>query len=126
MNIKLSEISIQESYPYPPSEAIEPYTLLPQVGEKPEKLVSLMNEFKQKALDLSIGCNPFMTFVFYTRTIPLLVLMEFLECDIDKVTKLANFLGLKAYSIIDQREVSLPTKSPDKVNSNPGKRNKLS
>jgi len=115
LGIKLSEIGIQESYPYPPFEAIEPNTLLPQAGEKPEKLVSLINEFKQKALDLSIGVNPFMTFVFYTRTIPLLVLMEFLECNIDKVTKLANFLGLKAYSMIDQREVSLPTKSPDKV-----------
>jgi len=115
LNIKLSEISIQESYPYHPFEVVEPDTLLPHAGEKPEELVSLINEFKQKALDLSIGVNPFMTFVFYTRTIPLLVLMEFLECDIDKVTKLANFLGLKAYSMIDQREVSLPTKSPDKV-----------
>ena len=67
-----------------------------------------------------------MTFVFYTRTIPLLVLMEFLECGIDKVTKLANFLGLKAYSMIDQRVVSLPTKSPDKVILIWGKRNELS
>ena len=56
-----------------------------------------------------------MTFVFYARTIPLLTLRGFLECDIDKVTKLANFLGLKGYSMIDQREVSLPTRSPDKV-----------
>ncbi|KAA0012290.1 MAG: hypothetical protein FE041_03770 [Thermoplasmata archaeon] len=115
LGIKLSEIGIQESYPYPPFEAIEPNTLLPQAGEKPEKLVSLINEFKQKALDLSIGVNPFTTFVFYARTIPLLVLMEYLECDINKIIKLANFLGLKAYSMIDQREVSLPTKSPDKV-----------
>lgn len=115
LGIKLSEIGIQESYPYSPFEAIEPNTLLPQAGEKPEKLVSLINEFKQKALDLSIGVNPFTTFVFYTRTIPLLVLMEYLECDINKIIKLANFLGLKAYSMIDQREVSLPTKSPGKV-----------
>ena len=113
--IKLSEVDIQESYPYAPIELIEPNTLLPQPGEKPERLINLINEFKQKALDLSIGCNPFMTFIFYARTIPLLVLMEFLECDIDKVTKLADFLGLKAYSMIDQKEVSLPTKSPDKV-----------
>jgi len=115
LNIKLSEVGIQESYPYHPSKVIEPDTLLPQAGEKPEKLVSLINEFKQKALDLSIGVNPFMTFVFYSRTIPLLTLMGFLECDIDKVTKLANFLGLKGYSMIDQNEVGLPTKSPDKV-----------
>ena len=115
LNIKLSEMGIQESYPYSLLEAIEPDTLLPHAGEKPEKLVLLLNDFRQKALDLSIGMNPFMTFVFYSRTIPLLVLMEFLECDIDKVTKLANFLGLKAYSMIDQGEVSLPTKSPDKV-----------
>jgi hypothetical protein len=115
LNVKLSEIGIQESYPYPPLEVVEPDTLLPQAGDKPEKLVSLINEFKQRALDISIGCNPFMTFVFYARTIPLLVLMEFLECDIDKATKLADFLGLKAYSMIDQKEVSLPTKRPDKV-----------
>jgi len=115
LNIKLSEIGIQESYPYLPLETIEPDTLLPQPGEKPEKLIKLINEFKQKALDLSIGVNPFTTFVFYARTIPLRVLMEYLECDINKVTKLANFLGLKAYSMIDQREVSLPTRSPDKV-----------
>jgi len=113
--IKLSEVDIQESYPHAPIELIELDTLLPQPGERPEKLINLINEFKQKALDLSIGCNPFMTFIFYARTIPLLVLMEFLECDIGKVTKLANFLGHKAYSMIDQKEVSLPTKSPDKV-----------
>lgn len=116
LNIKFSEIGLQEETWFPiPAKTIEPSTLLPQAGEKPEKLVSLINEFKQKALDLSIGVNPFTTFVFYARTIPLLVLIEFLECDIDEVTKLAKFLGLKGYSMIDQREVSLPTKSLDKV-----------
>ena len=122
LGIKLSEIGIQESYPYPPLEAIKSDDLLPQPSEKPEKLIQLMNNFKQKALDLSISVNPFTTFVFYSRIIPLRVLMEFLECDINKVTKLANFMRLKGYSmysiidIIDhQREVSLPTKSPDKV-----------
>jgi len=113
--VKLTEIGIQESYPYSPIEITGPDTLLPQPGEKPEKLISLINEFKQKAMDLSIGVNPFMTFVFYTRAIPLIVLMEFLECDMDKVTKLANFLGLGAYSMIDQREIDLPTKSPERV-----------
>ena len=115
IDIKLSEIGIQESYPYAPTELIEPDTLLPQPEEKPEKLINLINEFKQNALDLSIGYNPFMTFIFYIRTIPLLALMEFLECDVDKITKLANFLELKAYSMIDQQEVNLPTKSPEKV-----------
>jgi len=115
LGIKLTEICIQESYPYTPQDVIEVHALLPQAGEKPEKMIRLINDFKQKALDLSIGVNPFTTFIFYSRTIPLFVLMEFLECDIDKVTKLANFLGLKAYSMIDQTEVSLPTKSPDKV-----------
>jgi hypothetical protein len=115
LGIRLSEIGIQESYPYAPLETIEPDTLLPQAGERPEKLISLINEFRQKALDLSIGANPFVTFVLYSSAIPLLVLMEFLECDMDKITKLANFLELKAYSIIDLKEISLPTKSPDKV-----------
>ncbi|HEC86366.1 MAG TPA: hypothetical protein ENI49_00605 [Thermoplasmatales archaeon] len=121
LGIKLSEIGIQESHLHPPFEAIEPDTLLPQAGEKPEKLVSLISEFKQKALDLSIGVNPFTTFVFYSRTIPLVAFMRFLDLnendssDVEKIAKLASFLGLKAYSMIDQREVSLPTKSPDKV-----------
>lgn len=115
LGIKLAEIGIQDSYPYAPLDAVEGNTLLPQLGDKPEKLISLINEFRQKAVDLSIGVNPFMTFVSYTRTIPLLVLKEFLECDMNKVTNLAKFLGLKAYSMIDQREVDLPTKSPDKV-----------
>lgn len=115
LGIKPSELGIQESYPYPPFNIIEPDALLPKAGEEPEKLISLINDFKQKALDLSIGVNPFTTFVFYSRTIPLLVLMEFLECNVDEATKLANFLGLKAYSMFDLKEVSLPTKSPDRV-----------
>jgi hypothetical protein len=114
IGIRLSEVGIQETYPYYPSGFIKPDALLPQPGEKPEKLISLINEFRQKAVDLSIGVNPFTTFVFYTRAIPLLSLMKFLECDIDKITQLANFLGLKAYSMIDLQQVSLPTKSPDK------------
>lgn len=115
LTIKLTEVGIQESYPSPPIEVINPDDLLPQPAKKPETLVELINNFKQKALDLSVGVNPFMTFVFYSRTIPLLTLMEFLECDIDKITKLAGFLGLKVYSMIDQTEVSLPTKSPNKA-----------
>jgi len=115
LGIKLTEIGIQESYPCSPIGIIESDALLPQHGEKPEKLISLINEFKQKAMDLSIGVNSFMTFVFYTRAIPLIVLMKFLGCDVDKVTELTNFLGLGAYSMIDQREINLPTKSPERV-----------
>ncbi|WP_293445908.1 hypothetical protein, partial [Persephonella sp.] len=115
LDIELSEIGIQESYPYLPVESANPETLLPQAGEKPEKLVSLLNDFRQKALDLSIGINPFTTFVFYSRTIPLLTLMEFLECDMNEVIELANFLGLKGYSMVDASEIDLSTKSPDKV-----------
>ena len=114
IGIRLSEVGIQETYPWSPSGIIKPDLLLPNPGEKPEKLISLINEFRQKAVDLSIGINPFITFVFYTRIIPLLSLMKFLECDIDKLTKLANFLGLNAYSMIDLQLVSLPTKTPDK------------
>jgi len=114
IGIRLSEVGIQETYPWSPSGIIEPDLLLPNPGEKPEKLISLINEFRQKAVDLSIGVNPFTTFIFYIRAIPLLSIMKFLECDMDKITKLANFLGLRAYSMIDLQEVGLPTKSPDK------------
>jgi hypothetical protein len=115
LGIAPSQIGIEESYPYPPVGTVEPSTLLPQAGEIPEKLTSLINSFKQKASDLLIGVNPFTTFIFYSRTIPMLILMEFLGCNVNEITRLANFLGLKAYSMIDQKEVSLPTKSPDKV-----------
>jgi hypothetical protein len=114
IGIKLSEMGIDEKS-YRPLEIIEADALLPQAGEKPEKLISLINEFKQKAVELSIGVNPFTTFVHYSRAIPLLALKEFLECDIDKVIELANFLELKAYSMIDGKEVELSTKSTDKV-----------
>jgi hypothetical protein len=114
IGIKLSGMGIDEKS-YHPLEIIEPDALLPQAGEKPEKLISLINEFKQKAVELSIGVNPFTTFVYYSRAIPLLALKEFLGCDIDKVIELANFLELKAYSMIDGKEVELSTKSPDKV-----------
>ncbi|MEM4634504.1 MAG: hypothetical protein QXL44_01300, partial [Candidatus Nitrosocaldus sp.] len=114
LGIKLSEIGLQE-YNTSILEVIEPTTLLPSPGEKAEKLVSLLNDFKQNALDLSIGVNPFTTFVFYSRHIPLSILMGFLECDMDKIIKLINFLGFRSYSMTDLSEVSLPTKSPDKV-----------
>jgi hypothetical protein len=115
LNINLLTLGIQESHPYHPLEVIEPTSLLPQAGEKPEKLISLINEFRQHALNLSIGINPFVTFVQFSRAIPLLVLKEFLGCDIDKVIELANFLELKAYSMIDGTEISISTKSPEKI-----------
>jgi len=68
-NIGLNEIGLQELYPYPPIEFPEPSTLLPQSTEKPEKLLSLINDFTEKALSLSISVNPFMTFIFYTRVL---------------------------------------------------------
>ena len=115
LGIKMSEIGLKDSYPYDPLESIEIVTLLPDPGEEPKELISLINKLKQKAVDLAVGRNPFTTFVYYSRAIPVLALMEFLECDINEVATLTNFLGLKAYSMIDRVEVKLPTKSPDKV-----------
>jgi len=119
LKIDLLELGIQDSS-YIPLEIAEDKekklaTLLPQAGERPEKLVSLINEFRQNALNLLIGINPFFTFVQYSRAIPLLVLKEFLGCDIDKVIELANFLDLEAYSMIDGTKIDLSTKSPEKV-----------
>ncbi len=113
LDVKLSELGLKESYE--PVETIDVANLLPKPGEKPEKLISLINEFRQRAVDLAIGANPFTTFIHYVRAIPVSVLMKFLECDINDVTSLASFLELKAYSMIDLVEVKLPTKNPDKV-----------
>ncbi|MHA1594868.1 MAG: hypothetical protein ACTSXX_09020 [Candidatus Baldrarchaeia archaeon] len=115
LGIELSEIGLNNSYPYGPIETIDVTTLLPESGEEPKKLISLVNEFRQKAVDLAIGANPFTTFTYYVRAIPVPALIEFLGCDINDIANLANFLGLKAYSMIDLVEVKLPTKSPDKV-----------
>jgi hypothetical protein len=115
INAKLSEIGLQDSYPYPPAESIDPKVLLPNPGESPEKLLSLFYGFKQKALDLSLGINPFVTFVFYSRSIPLLALMEFLQCSIEDIKGLAEFLGLKPYSMLDGSVITLPTKAPETV-----------
>jgi hypothetical protein len=115
INAKLSEIGLQDSYPYPPAESIDPRVLLPNPGESPEKLLSLFYGFKQKALDLSLGINPFVTFVFYSRSIPLLALMEFLQCSIEDIKGLAEFLGLKPYSMLDGSVITLPTKTPETV-----------
>jgi len=90
LGVTLSEIGIQDSYPYRPIDEIDINTLLPEPGEEPKELISLINEFRQRAVDLAIGRNPFTTFVYYVRTIPLLALMGFLECDINDI--LQNYL----------------------------------
>ncbi|RLG57164.1 MAG: hypothetical protein DRN95_05860 [Candidatus Hydrothermarchaeota archaeon] len=97
--------------PQPVGSIDDPSTLLPQPGEEPERLLSLVNDFRQRAVNLSIGVNPFMTFMFYVRAIPIRVLREFLGCDPDELTELINFLGLKPYSMMDGSEIKEQTKS---------------
>ncbi len=88
---------------------------LPQKNEKPEKLISFINDVKKKALNLSIGINPYTTFIFYTRTIPLPTLKKFLECNIENIKRLAEFLGLKPFSMIDLNIVEFPNHYIDNV-----------
>jgi len=115
LGLRLKDLGIPEDYPYDPVKDIEPESLLPLPGENPEKLISLINEFIQGSINLSFFVNPFTTFILYSRAIPLSILRDFLDCDIEKIKDLANFLGLKAYSMIDNSEINLPTKSPEKV-----------
>ena len=117
LGLRLKDLGIPEDYPYDydPVKDIEPESLLPLPGENPTKLISLINEFVQRSINLSFFVNPFTTFILYSRAIPLSVLRDFLDCDIEKIKDLANFLGLKAYSMIDNSEINLPTKSPEKV-----------
>jgi len=115
LDLKLKDLGIPEDYLYDPVKDIEPESLLPLPGENPEKLISLINEFVQRSINLSFFVNPFTTFILYSRAIPLSVLRDFLDCDIEKIKDLANFLGLQAYSMIDNSEITLPTKSPEKV-----------
>jgi hypothetical protein len=115
LDLKLKDLGIQEDYLYDPVKDIEPESLLPLPGENPEKLISLINEFIQGSINLSFFVNPFTTFILYSRAIPLSILRDFLDCDIEKIKDLANFLGLKAYSMIDNSEITLPTKIPEKV-----------
>jgi len=115
LGLRLKDLGIPEDYPYDPVKDIEPESLLPLPGGNPEKLISLINEFVQRSINLSFFVNPFTTFILYSRAIPLYILRDFLDCDIEKIKDLANFLGLKAYSMIDTSEITLPTKSPEKV-----------
>jgi|GEM_PF-924752 len=115
LGLRLEDLGIPEDYPYDPIKDMVPESLLPLPGENPEKLISLINEFVQMSINLSFFVNPYTTFILYSRAIPLSVLRDFLDCDIEKIKNLANFLGLKAYSMIDNSEINLPTKSPEKV-----------
>ena len=115
LGLRLEDLGIPEDYPYDPIKDMVPEYLLPLPGENPEKLISLVNEFVQRSINLSFFVNPFTTFILYSRAIPLSVLRDFLDCDIEKIKNLANFLGLKAYSMIDTSEITLPTKSLEKV-----------
>jgi len=89
--------------------------LLPKPGEKAEKLVSLINSFRKHAVDLAIGHNPYTTFIYYVRLIPVPFLKKFLEpMDSQKKDKetyeikaIAELLDLKAYSLIDNQEERL-------------------
>jgi len=115
LNIKLSDLGIQDVHPTSSKKIIEPDSLLPLPGEKPDKLQELIRNFKRKAMELSIGVNPFTTFTFFVRAIPLIALMKYLECTYDEVIKLANFLGLRAYSMVDLSEIKLPTNALSQV-----------
>ena len=99
-------------FPIRPVNSIDdPSTLLPKPGEEPQTLLLLVKDFRQRAVNLSIGVNPFMTFMFYVRAIPIRVLREFLGCGPDELTELINFLGLKPYSMMDGSKVEGQTKS---------------
>ena len=111
--IKMSPMNIglvmDKNYKLNVSDLPDPSTLLPGVEESPDKLMNLFNRFLQKALDLLVGKNPFITFAFYVREIPLSVLAEFLNLnlddskDMDKIIKLVNLLDLEVYSIVDMK-----------------------
>jgi len=102
-----------QKYLQPLNVKIEDF--LPQKNEKPEKLISFINDVKKKALNLSIGINPYITFIFYTKTIPLPTLKKFLECNIEDIKRLAEFLGLKPFSLIDLNIVEFPNHYIDNV-----------
>jgi len=49
------------------SISVNPEDFLPLKGEKPEKLVSLLNEFYQKCAEFIIGISPYTTFLSFVR-----------------------------------------------------------
>ncbi|MGC8981846.1 MAG: hypothetical protein ACP5JU_02785 [Minisyncoccia bacterium] len=83
----------------------------PNPNDSPKKLIDLINDFKQKGVALSIGINPFSTFLFYTRAIPMKMLIDFLdlESNLTKVEELIKFLKLKKYSIIYLTQIDTST-----------------
>ncbi|MGC9123866.1 MAG: hypothetical protein ACP5IB_07380 [Thermoplasmata archaeon] len=83
----------------------------PNPNDSPKKLIDLIYDFKQKGVALSIGINPFSTFLFYTRAIPMKMLIDFLdlESNLTKVEELIKFLKLKKYSIIYLTQIDTST-----------------
>jgi len=103
---------------YKPEVKREPDFLkqrLPKPGEKAEKLVSLINSFRKHAVNLAIGHNPYTTFIYYIRLIPVPFLKKFLEPkdsqkkdkETDEIKAIAELLDLKAYSLINNQEERL-------------------
>ena len=78
---------------------VDSLSLLPNPGETPEKLINLVSNYKRQAIKLSIGVNPYTTFIFYSRAIPLAVLKDFLGCEWGDVYRLGEFLGYDFYSM---------------------------
>ncbi len=114
LGIELEAVGLRRDitvFPRPVEHTEKPDELLPSPGEEPKELLSLVNDFRQKALNLSVGVNPFMTFMFYVRAIPRKVLQEFLECDLGALEELTNFLGLKAHYMMDLKEIEGRTES---------------
>ncbi|MHA1756505.1 MAG: hypothetical protein ACTSVV_07030, partial [Promethearchaeota archaeon] len=116
LDVKLSDFSIiEKNYSYEPNDIINPEDLLIKPNEKPDDLMSLYNNFRQKAFNLSIGVNPFTTFIYFCRSIPLIILIDFLKCDVNDMIELIDFLGYESYSMINLDKMELSVNSIDKI-----------
>ncbi|MGC9193579.1 MAG: hypothetical protein ACP5FQ_06745 [Thermoplasmata archaeon] len=95
-------------------DQLNPREILPsKSGESPEKLINLLQEFKQRALNLAIGVNRYSTFIFLLKALPMIALFKFLSIDINNdeerkiIVSFLKFLKVRYFSIINGEEIIL-------------------
>ena len=118
LNIDLKHLGLEKVSDFPqyrPLNKVSVEGFLPSQGESPELLQKLINGFFDRMENLLVGVNPYTSLIYYMRVIPLPVLAEFFNLDIEKnlseIKKLMGFLRLNAYSMITLESKSKITKN---------------
>ena len=96
-------------------EDIDPLDYLPSRGERPDRLIKLINAFMKKVNGLTLGTNPFVTFVTFVRFNYVDNVLEFLGLNrIEELKELIELLDLKLVDAIHLEFKKLEDYEPEK------------